>query len=312
MSQKPHYRIVSIKLWGGLCNRLFQIACCLGYAEKYNLAPVFYKCLFENNEHTDGKETVNILNQLLPHLDIRDTDVSDSDFYVIDIGGDFACKYIDLQLPIHTDKNILLKGYFQSEKYFPSLESNKFLYPFVKNLIADNILYKNANGYNADGYNADGYNNRYFLHIRMGDYMNHYLHYLGYKKYLATSIEYILERNPNAVFLICSNEKDKDKILQELDFGNENNLLSRIKYESDFNPNLNPLDTLKNMAMCAGGICMNSSFSWFGAYLSRMANIETNKNIIIMPNKWFNDRYISREMYQDIYPQWENLVILDI
>jgi len=321
------FRIVSIKLWGGLCNRLFQIASCLGYAEKYNLVPVFYKYLFENNEHTDENETINIIRKLLPHLDIRDTYANESDFYIIDISGDFACKYIDLQLPIHSDKNILLKGYFQSEKYFPMLESNKFLYSFVKNIIADDILYKNANEYNANGYNANRYN-RYFLHIRMGDYMNHYLHYLGYKKYLEASIKYILERNPNAVFLICSNEKDKEKILQELDFGIENNLLSRIKYEfeSDVNPNLNPLDTLKNMAMCSGGICMNSSFSWFGAYLSRMANIEekniintntnknknTNTNIIIMPNKWFNDRYISREMYQDIYPQWENLVILDI
>ena len=348
---KPHYpnsekgfRIVSIKLWGGLCNRLFQIACCFGYAEKYNLSPVFYKCLFEHNKHeyeyqnqhqtqnTNGENTITILKELLPELDIRDDIVSESDFYIIDIGGDFACKYIDLQLPLHTDKNILLKGYFQSEQYFPILESNKFLYPFVKNLIADSTIYRKTD--NAD--NADNkYDNLYFLHIRMGDYMNHYLHYLGYKKYLETSIKYILDKNPNVVFLICSNEKDKTKILQELEFGIENNLLSRIKYEFeiDINPEINPLDTLKNMAMCAGGICMNSSCSWFGAYLSRVTskyrfclkncsdnyiadenNIIKNiiKHIIIMPNRWFNDRYISREMYQDIYPHWENLVILDI
>jgi hypothetical protein len=227
-----------------------------------------------------------------------------------------------------------LKGYFQSEKYFPILNSNKFLYPFVKTLIANSTIYQNKDE------NNNRNNNRYFLHIRMGDYINHYLHYLGYKKYLEASIKYILDRNPNAVFLICSNEKDKDKILQELDFGIENkyqnNLLSRIKYEFeiDINPELNPINTLKNMAICAGGICMNSSFSWFGAYLSKMANkleycsnnyiaeeniteIITenniiNKNIIIMPNKWFNDRYISYELYRDIYPQWESLVILDI
>lgn len=347
---KPHYPkpekglcIVSIKLWGGLCNRLFQIACCLGYAEKYNLSPVFYKCLFEHNKHeyeyqtqnTNGENTITILKELLPELDIRDDVVSESDFYIIDIGGDFACKYIDLQLPLHTYKNILLKGYFQSEQYFPILESNKFLYPFVKKIITDDAIYQNAeNAENANN-KYDKYDNLYFLHIRMGDYMNHYLHYLGYKKYLETSIKYILDRNPNAVFLICSNEKDKTKILQELDFGtrnkNENNLLSRIKYEFeiDINPDINPLDTLKNMSMCAGGICMNSSFSWFGAYLSRVTSKyklllehckdnyiveEKNiiKNIIIMPSKWFNNRYISIGMYQDIYPKWENLIILDI
>jgi len=104
-------RIVSVVLLGGLCNRLFQIACCYGYAEKNNLIPVFYKCFFEKNEHTNDTETINILRALLPDIDIRDDIRDDSfketDFYLIEPCFDFACKYIDLQLSHHTDKHIL-------------------------------------------------------------------------------------------------------------------------------------------------------------------------------------------------------------
>ena len=45
-------KIVTVELNGGLCNRLFQIACCLGYAERFNYTPIFYTCFFKNNEHS--------------------------------------------------------------------------------------------------------------------------------------------------------------------------------------------------------------------------------------------------------------------
>ena len=31
-----------------------------------------------------------------------------------------------------------------------------------------------------------------------------------------------------------------------------------------------------------------------------------------MPSKWFNSEYIEQNKYKDIYPEWNNLVILDI
>ena len=309
-------RIVSVRLWGGLCNRLFQIACCYGYAEKYNLTPVFYKSFFNHNDHTNQDETIAILKELIPHIQISNEPVNENNFYIIEVCGDFACKYIELGLPPNDimNKNILLKGYFQSEKYFPILEANKFLVPFVNKLLTPDNL------------------NKYFIHIRLGDYEGHYLHYLGYRNYLQKAIEYILERDSNAMFLICSNEKDKNKILKEIDFysGETNSILSRIKYEFeiDINPDLHPLQTLKNMALCnGGGICLNSSFSWFGAYLSKLfnkvnskviSNTSDNSNdilgeqIFIMPDKWFNERYIPKDSYKDIYPEWPELTTCNI
>jgi hypothetical protein len=302
-------RIVSVRLWGGLCNRLFQIACCYGYAEKYNITPVFYKSFFNHNDHTNQDETIAILKELIPHIQISNEPVNENNFYIIEVCGDLACKYIDLELPPndYANKNILLKGYFQSEKYFPILEANKFLVPFVNKLLTPDNL------------------NKYFIHIRLGDYEGHYIHYLGYRNYLQKAIEYILEKDSNAMFLICSNEKDKNKILKEIDFysGETNSILSRIKYEFeiDINPDLHPLQTLKNMALCnGGGICLNSSFSWFGAYLSKLfkkvssnlGNDILGEQIFIMPDKWFNERYIPKDSYKDIYPEWPDLTTCNI
>jgi len=317
-------RIVSVRLWGGLCNRLFQIACCYGYAEKYNLTPIFYKSFFNHNDHTNQDETIAILKELIPHINISDEQVNENNFYIIEVCGDFACKYIDLGLPPNDimNKNILLKGYFQSEKYFPILEDNKFLLPFVNKLLTPEY---NTN--NPDTPDTPDNLNRYFIHIRLGDYEGHYLHYLGYRNYLQKAIEYILEKdnNNNLVFMICSNEKDKNKILKEIDFnsGETNSILSRIKYEFeiDINPDLQPLQTLRNMTLCnGGGICLNSSFSWFGAYLSKLfkkvsSNIDNDilgEQIFIMPDKWFNERYIPKDSYKDIYPEWIDLTTCNI
>lgn len=298
-------RIVTICLWGGLCNRLFQIACCYGYAEKYNMTPVFYTKFFDKNDHTSTEETIAILKQLIPSINIQDTSlVTEKDFNILEVSGDYACKYIELKdITLDSNKcNVLLKGYFQSEKYFA--KNNKFLLPYV-------LEYKSYTHTQAQA--------KYFIHVRMGDYVGHYLHNLGYKTYVKNAINYIREINKSRVitFLICSNETNKEKINAYLELDHLQDIT--LEYDIDINPTLSPLNTLHNMMLCGGGgVCFNSSFSWFGAYLSRLYNtsyIDTyliEKQCFIMPNKWFNDKYISRDKYLDIYPEWKDLVILDI
>jgi hypothetical protein len=309
-------RIVSIRLWGGLCNRLFQIACCYRFAEKYNMKPVFYTMFFNPNDHTPQPETIAILKELIPNIEIQNTVVSENDFYIIEVCGDLACKYVDLELPSNAgNRNVLLKGYFQSEKYFPILEDNKFLASYTKSMNSINPDHLQ----NIVMDTGIGISKRYFIHIRMGDYVGHYLHYLGYRNYLQKAIQYILVREPNAKFMICSNEKDKSKILKEINISDDGNTINpafEFEFEIDINPELNPLKTLRNMALCnGGGICFNSSFSWFGAYLSKLYNTNDfilGEQIFIMPDKWFNERYIPKTSYQDIYPEWKELVIMDI
>ena len=296
---------VTVKLNGGLGNRLFEIACCLGYAEKYGHKPILYSSFFDNNAHCSNDKTLHILKQLIPEITFSNSSRDEHHFHKLFHHGNDACKYLELPC---ISKNVLLQGYFQSEMYFPKGD-NYFLSSFIKNVIIPKKTIDTAS-------------NKYFIHVRMGDYINNHFHYIGYKKYLKNSINYIKLINPKAEFLIFSNEPNKNKILAEL--GNDSTDENIFQFEHDINPQLDELQSLINMGLCKGGICVNSTFSWFGAYLANKSNIVIHSNcdggngkdyldeLIIMPSKWFNTDQIKVENYQDIYPKWENLVLLDV
>ena len=66
------------------------------------------------------------------------------------------------------------------------------------------------------------------------------------------------------------------------------------KYNCQFYVNDNELETLYFMAKCRkGGICANSTFSWWGSYLNT-----NSKKLVTFPNQWFNN-----DWNIDIYPK---------
>jgi hypothetical protein len=281
--------IATVVNWGGLCNRLFQIGALLGYCEKYNYKPIVYTCLLADNKHQSLDATLTHIKECFPKLEISNEQVKKEDFEIITIpnAGNNSCKYFDLEKP-KTNK-VILEGYFQSELYFP--KDKLFLVSFKNNYTIKTPIIE--------------FCNIYFIHLRMGDYLNHYLHDLGkknYIQYILKSIKIITSRHSNVTFLICTNG-NKDDVLKYYQ-----DIFNNIKYmfESDINSNLDSLTTLKHMGLCQGGICMNSSFSWFGAYLSHL----NNADLIIMPNKWFNEWGIDK--YEDIYPKWDELQCIQI
>ena len=115
--------------------------------------------------------------------------------------------------------------------------------------------------------------NSFFIHIRRGDYVNHWLHYINLDEYYKKSIEYVYTLHPDAYIYIISNDLNYCKSLSYL---NTDKFI--------YSENTNELDDLYLMSLCnLGGICCNSSYSWWGAYL----NTNVSK-IVIFPNKWVN------------------------
>ena len=113
-----------------------------------------------------------------------------------------------------------------------------------------------------------------FLHIRGGDYVDHPYHDLKLDGYYERAIALF----PEAHFFVVTND---------VDYTLKRPFLKDIQYTLVLQPEL---DTLYLMSQCAGGICANSSFSWWGAYLNP-------KRKIVMPDRWFSDANIHIEGY---------------
>jgi len=107
-----------------------------------------------------------------------------------------------------------------------------------------------------------------FLHVRGGDYVNHGFHDVGLSKvYYPKAIETV--EAPH--YYVCTND---------IPYLKQQPWLDAIHYTI---LGENEIDTLYLMSQCKlGGICANSSFSWWGAFL------DPNRPIY-MPSKWFND-----------------------
>jgi hypothetical protein len=149
--------------------------------------------------------------------------------------------------------NVCLNGYFQNWRYVPSNFGERLRLPQCAPL--------------------DGA----FLHIRGGDYVNHWLHDVQlHQKYYRSAIEQF----PSGTHFYV--------------FTNDRAYAERIGVLADIRHSYIDADeetSLAQMAACKeGGICANSSFSWWGAYLNP-------NRTIVMPDKWYNDH----TMYIDGY-----------
>lgn len=158
--------------------------------------------------------------------------------------------------------NIFLDGYFQTEQYFkqnlPELRSL-----FLKREIMDT--------------------NGYFIHVRRGDYVNHPVYTIDWSEYFRKAIKHFPE---GSQFYIVS---DDIKYCKESDLFND--------FKVEF-VELDTLDTLHFMAGCKGGICANSSFSWWGAYLCK-------REIVTMPKQWINNGMDTSQVY------FEGAIVID-
>ncbi len=151
--------------------------------------------------------------------------------------------------------NVLLKGYFQVEQYSLELE-------------------------NITNIRTDYYENTYFIHIRLGDYIGFCGMDFDLSNYHRRCINIL---GPNAKYIIFSNENDKaEKYIKQF------NIDYTISDKTD------ALETLIEMANCAGGICANSTFSWMGAFFQR----QPRKNIFV-PAKW-----VPFAIVTGIFPSW--------
>ena len=117
-----------------------------------------------------------------------------------------------------------------------------------------------------------------FLHVRGGDYLGNVLHHVDLTQYYSRAIALFPE---NTKFTLFTNDVEYTKSqpwLQHISY-------SIVDNESE-------LDSLFLMTQCAGGICANSTFSWWGAYLNPTRTLT-------LPSAWFtkDEGYAATGLY---------------
>lgn len=117
------------------------------------------------------------------------------------------------------------------------------------------------------------------LHVRRGDYLtnreaNRILG-VDLTDYYRRSVAFMKERRSDCRFFIFSDEPEWAR--EKLDLGGRSMVV-------DINPPERAEQDLRLMSMCRHFIIANSSFSWWGTWLS------TNpEKTVIAPKQWFRD-----------------------
>lgn len=153
--------------------------------------------------------------------------------------------------------SLYIDGYLQTEKYFKEYRQE----------ILD--LFKPYN------LRLDSY----FIHVRRGDFLKADLHKMDLDNYYQRAIAHIEAVSPNSHYYIVSDDIPYCKQCSLFES------LNKTFVEDDM--------AFSIMTSCKGGICANSTFSWWGSYL-----IDREK-IVILPKQWVNNGHENAEVYYE-------------
>lgn len=252
--------MVTVRIFGGLGNQMFQYAAGLALAHKYNvqlkLDISFFKSCKDRKFMLDRfniSKDVIISNRLgMFNSKIARKIMSIVKFpkwYYRNYSTVFDNKIWDLP------KNVYMDGYFQSEKYFAEIEK-KIREEFVPAF----ELSEDFNWWQKTIENC----NSVSIHVRRGDYLlrkNFEIHGILGVDYYEKAVSEIENQIENPQFFIFSDDEQwcRDNIVPITKNGEVVNLKSENK----------DVEELLLMSFCKHNIIANSSYSWWGAWLNK-------------------------------------------
>jgi hypothetical protein len=268
----------------GLGNQMFKIASAYGIAKKNNrnMVAIAYDC---HCTHTNNPYAYySTIFRGIPH--IRENRVMVTNRYQEPLCD---CWVYNPNILENMNDDILLGGYFQNDQYFREYK-DEISKMFLRQEMLDDLSKRYPDAKNS-----------YFIHIRRGDYLMNHNYWIDTDKYYSTAIQYILSKNPYAHFYVFSNDLPFCKQWHVLKYMSEETIQfmwdpapKKPPLNITFVENLGDVESLYLMVLCRlGGICANSTFSWWGGYLN-----DNDSKVITMPKRWFND---STYPFQDIF-----------
>jgi hypothetical protein len=199
------------------------------------------------------------------------------------------------ELPVESmvGTNVLIHGYFQSEKYF------KEQYEMICRLIG--LEKSKQTVLDALNFKKDDLNNTISMHFRLGDYKKLAdFHPIAPQKYYENALNHFKRKFPDNTFKILYFCEDEDANEVQLTINNLENKFPDYKFERANNI-LSDWQQMLYMSLCSHNIIANSSFSWWGAYFN--TNID---KVVCYPSVWFGQ--ISNIDTKDLCPlEWIKL-----
>lgn len=250
--------MITSRLRGGLGNQMFQISAAHALAISNN----DQSCFDFDSCYTplQGNSSKYYIDTIFKKINTKCNQSFDWQYHEL--------TFSYLEIPYR--KNLILNGYFQSEKYFANFKKeiiDLFYIPeshkdSIKKILELNKIKSTTS-----------------VHVRRGDYLKFS------NIYKICNLEYYSQamamfKDTTFIFISDDIQWVKDN------FSGDNIIYSPFK---------NEIMDLILMTMCDNNIIANSTFSWWGAYLNQNKNKK-----VIAPNKWFSEN--SKIDESDIIP----------
>lgn len=182
--------------------------------------------------------------------------------------------------------NILICGFWQTEKYFLKYE----------NVIREEfIFHKPKNNQTLALEYIINQSNAVSIHVRRGDYVSlksaSSFHGLADLQYYKNAILALEKTTAKPIYFVFSDDTQWVK----------ENLIGKRKdmIVVEHNKGKDSWQDMYLMSKCKHNIIANSSFSWWGAWLNN-----NNQKIVIVPNQWFAMEENNNQTYDLIPPSW--------
>ncbi len=269
--------MIIVRLKGGLGNQMFQYALGRVLSLKNNTKLKLDLSFFDLNFKNTTKRSYN--------LDVFNIKAGITRLsYLISIlrkifksrGQEKSFQFDKKILSI--GENAYLDGYWQSPKYFEGFEDilkNDFT---LKNPLTQNtkILAEEIKD-----------SNSLCIHVRRGDYVGNKNHEVVDTNYYAKGVEYIKNHAQIDKIYVFSDEIEwcRNNLSFELP----------VMFVGDNYAGRCGEEHMYLMSQCKNFIIANSSFSWWGAWLS-----QHKEKIVVCPKQWFTDTSVNTD---DLIPE---------
>ena len=189
--------------------------------------------------------------------------------------GIYAFEYGYYHFPNKNKKNIIMSGYFQSEKFFDGYRNE------IKKLFA---IKEQVDAYNYPYLEQIQARNTVCLSIKIEDNIGSIMYHVCTEKYWKEAIELMCKKVDNPLFFLCSDDVAYVK----------ESLIDCSMYdiiEQDKNAPVHI--SLSVMSQCKHFIIGNTTFGWWAQYLCNY-----KQKIVIAPAKWYGIERVN-DIYQD-------------